>query len=821
MRYADILIAHAQQSTEDAGPGAKPREATMLIFDGAPVILDRDILHESDRALTGDFAATGDTVLYAFQSLAPFGASRTTYLQSFDAETGAAQGPAVRAGGANARNVSIASLDGGAVAVGYQPSFFSGPDKTFLAILPDGVSDAERVLLTIEEDATIDSVPVTALDDGNLLLAWNEKGTRSFAFREFGDAGYGQIVAPDGRAVGEPIPLHDLTVGGQGVIETVATQGGGFLSVAVDAGGMDGDGQGVFVRAFDTDGEPLGPDRQVNGTTALDQRDPAIVRLEDGRFVVVYASTDIADDDAGTAMHARYLDAAGRPAGPEFRLDDGELRDGRTLSSLDLFSLEDGGFAVLAGVELDRYTGRSILRVVDAQGVPAFAPSVFSGTVDLGFQTTDGSIVLVSDPGLAPESLQRLRIGAEGEAGPGPGILRTAMPGGETLRGTAGDDLLDGSDAANRLVGGSGDDTLLGAGGDDILVGAGWADLSDTSGGQVYRIYQATLGRAPDAVGFDGWVDRLESGTRTVQEVVTGFVASAEFQRVYGTLTDRAFVTLLYENVLGRAPDTAGLNGWLDTLSDGAARETVVVGFSESPEFRAGTSLEASVYIGAPAGRAQADLLDDVFRLYGATLDREPDAAGLDTWSGRLAGGESYAAIAAGFTNSGEFTRTYGALDDRGFIDQLYRNVLDRGGDGAGVAGWLDVIEGGGSREDVVRGFAQSAEYVARTTAAFEAYAGAQGGNTLAGGAGDDMLASGYTADVFLFDADEDGRDTVLQLDAWDALRFRDFGYDEASDALARMSASGPDVRFEDQGVTVVFAATDLATLQEVDFLFV
>ena len=208
-----------------------------------------------------------------------------------------------------------------------------------------------------------------------------------------------------------------------------------------------------------------------------------------------------------------------------------------------------------------------------------------------------------------------------------------------------------------------------------------------------------------------------------------------------------------------------------------------------------------------------------MLRLYTTVFLRLPDQDGFDYW---VDGTDwELRRMAAFFASSDEFAATYGALDDRGFIDQLYRNVLDRGGDGAGVAGWLDVIEGGGSREDVVRGFAQSAEYVARTTAAFEAYAGAQGGNTLAGGAGDDMLASGYTADVFLFDADEDGRDTVLQLDAWDALRFRDFGYDEASDALARMSASGPDVRFEDQGVTVVFAATDLATLQEVDFLFV
>ena len=41
----------------------------------------------------------------------------------------------------------------------------------------------------------------------------------------------------------------------------------------------------------------------------------------------------------------------------------------------------------------------------------------------------------------------------------------------------------------------------------------------------------------------------------------------------------------LYENVLGRGPDPAGLAGWLDGMANhGVTRDMVLVGFAESPE---------------------------------------------------------------------------------------------------------------------------------------------------------------------------------------------------------------------------------------------
>jgi hypothetical protein len=50
------------------------------------------------------------------------------------------------------------------------------------------------------------------------------------------------------------------------------------------------------------------------------------------------------------------------------------------------------------------------------------------------------------------------------------------------------------------------------------------------------------------------------------------------------------FVTALYQNVLHRAPGAAGLQAWTGALQGGASEASVVVGFSDSLEYRAATA---------------------------------------------------------------------------------------------------------------------------------------------------------------------------------------------------------------------------------------
>jgi hypothetical protein len=369
------------------------------------------------------------------------------------------------------------------------------------------------------------------------------------------------------------------------------------------------------------------------------------------------------------------------------------------------------------------------------------------------------------------------------------------------------------------LAGAPGPNLLQGYGGDDRLFGDGFrAAYAPLQAQQVYRLYQATLDRTPDAAGLTDWTQRLVTESRSLQGVAQGFVDSAEFRAVYGALDNAGFVTLLYQNVLNRAPDAAGLANWTARLDGGASRAQVVLGFSESAEFRNATRAEAGSFILA---RDEASWTDDVYRLYQATLDRDPDAAGLRSWTMALANGRDYSAVVAGFVDSAEFRARFGGLDDTGFVTLLYRNVLDRAPDAAGLAGWLAQLAGGASRATVVAGFAQSAEFVAATTAGLTDWVRAQGiQDILTPGGGDNDLWGGAMADEFRFVASEDGSSRIRDFEPWDLLRFSDFGYGSADEIRAHMVQSGADVVFSDQGVTVTLTGTSLSQITDASLLF-
>ncbi len=103
----------------------------------------------------------------------------------------------------------------------------------------------------------------------------------------------------------------------------------------------------------------------------------------------------------------------------------------------------------------------------------------------------------------------------------------------------------------------------------------------------------------------------------------------------------------------------------------------------------------------------------EVLRLYTTVFLRLPDQEGFDYW---VDGTDwELRRMAAFFASSDEFAATYGALDDRGFVELMYQNVLGRPGEDEGVEFWIG-IAGSVGRAEVVIGFSESIEYIARTT---------------------------------------------------------------------------------------------------------
>ncbi len=102
---------------------------------------------------------------------------------------------------------------------------------------------------------------------------------------------------------------------------------------------------------------------------------------------------------------------------------------------------------------------------------------------------------------------------------------------------------------------------------------------------QVRRLYAAYFRRNSDLGGLAYWVTEMTEGT-SLGQVSSEFAASREFRETYGSLGNAAFLDLVYQNVMGRGPDAGGRAYWLRRLNSGLSRGDLMIGFSESPEFK-------------------------------------------------------------------------------------------------------------------------------------------------------------------------------------------------------------------------------------------
>lgn len=143
-------------------------------------------------------------------------------------------------------------------------------------------------------------------------------------------------------------------------------------------------------------------------------------------------------------------------------------------------------------------------------------------------------------------------------------------------------------------IGGSGDFRYIKAGGVDqtylgierlVFTNAMIALDVQGNAGEVYRLYQAAFARTPDQPGLSHNVRIVDQGM-SLHDMAGAFLVSPEFQVRYGSdLTDQAFVSALYANVLQRAPEAAGLSHWMNALAAQTLdRAGVLAGFADSAE---------------------------------------------------------------------------------------------------------------------------------------------------------------------------------------------------------------------------------------------
>jgi hypothetical protein len=141
---------------------------------------------------------------------------------------------------------------------------------------------------------------------------------------------------------------------------------------------------------------------------------------------------------------------------------------------------------------------------------------------------------------------------------------------------------------------------------------------------EVARLYQACFDRIPDTAGYDFWTSRRAQGGQPLGSIAASFISSPEFVARYGSGTsNRQFVSAMYRNVFGRAPDSLGLDYWVRRIDGGLGRASTLLAFSESLEFKA--QFQANV---------------EVIAVYQGLLDRPPTESEVVTLSNAIRRGQ-------------------------------------------------------------------------------------------------------------------------------------------------------------------------------------
>lgn len=146
------------------------------------------------------------------------------------------------------------------------------------------------------------------------------------------------------------------------------------------------------------------------------------------------------------------------------------------------------------------------------------------------------------------------------------------------------------------------------------------------------------------------------------------------------------FIEALYQDILKRPADSAGLASWTSMLASGSSRSEIAEYLWNSSEHR---TLQVTEYF-------------DTF------LNRTPGSLELSLWISGIQGGVGESLAMRVFVSSPEFSQINAS--DAEFIDALYTKVLGRTADSSGQQYWVNTLSSGVSRFEVVQTFFNSTE---------------------------------------------------------------------------------------------------------------
>ena len=260
----------------------------------------------------------------------------------------------------------------------------------------------------------------------------------------------------------------------------------------------------------------------------------------------------------------------------------------------------------------------------------------------------------------------------------------------------------------------------------------------------VTNLYLKLLKRSPTAAELQSACAKMANGQR---------LASIESQ--LASLADvsagfEAQVKSLYQQMLLRNAETAGLDFWVQFLQAGGSvtdlrkliatspeAKTIIAGMYQSYHVRAATAAEIEAHSNklAALGMSMLTIENDIIsaanadpaikfvkNLYREALNRDSEIAGLRAWVNLIRNNNTVStcqAVNRAFYNSTEFqSRNLGPSE---FVESMYRGILGRPSDSGGKIFWLNRLLETPSYSQKVEFFVTSEEGIARCRSALGA----------------------------------------------------------------------------------------------------
>ena len=227
----------------------------------------------------------------------------------------------------------------------------------------------------------------------------------------------------------------------------------------------------------------------------------------------------------------------------------------------------------------------------------------------------------------------------------------------------------------------------------------------------VKRMYTVALSREAENAGLNDWSSKLSNQEIDGAGIANGFINSAEFKN--RNLNNNDYLDVLYRTFFDREADAGGKAYWMGKLQKGISRTEVLSGFVNSQEFS-----NLCDRFGIARGTMQANgssiyrpgVRGYVLRMYTKALNRDGETVGVEDWTNRInTKVMSPETVAKSFFSSQEFINRN--LNNADYVETLYQTFMDRASDAGGKQYWINKLNSGMSRQQVLEGFSRSEEF--------------------------------------------------------------------------------------------------------------